>query len=98
GGKSPGVLNKLLQDSWLSVEQGVTALPTLPFITSLVTASPLEEGGDHTDSVTGPSLRSMAASARFVILYDSSHHSATNSEGPEGDSYRSLVLDLYSLC
>ncbi|GJW97337.1 gypsy type transposase [Tanacetum coccineum] len=47
--RSPGVLNKLLQDSRLSVEQGVTALPTLPFITSSVTASPLEEGGDHTD-------------------------------------------------
>ncbi|GKG38928.1 hypothetical protein Tco_0460640, partial [Tanacetum coccineum] len=31
GGKSPGVLNKLLQDSRLSVEQGVTALPTLPY-------------------------------------------------------------------
>ncbi|GJU57476.1 hypothetical protein Tco_1235242, partial [Tanacetum coccineum] len=87
GGKSPGVLNKLLQDSRLSVEQGVTALPTLPFITSSVTASPLEEGGDHTDSVTGPSLRSVAASARFVVLSDSSHHSATNSAGPEGDSF-----------
>ncbi|GJZ99353.1 hypothetical protein Tco_0671904 [Tanacetum coccineum] len=31
-------------------EQGVPALPTLPFITSSVTASPLEEGGDRTDS------------------------------------------------
>ncbi|GJZ03950.1 hypothetical protein Tco_0537225 [Tanacetum coccineum] len=51
GGKSRGVLNKLLQDSRLSVEQGVTALPTLPFITSSVTASPLEEGGDHTGFV-----------------------------------------------
>ncbi|GJW17287.1 hypothetical protein Tco_0024723 [Tanacetum coccineum] len=92
GSKSPGVLNKLLQDSRLSVEQGVTALPTLPFITSSVTASPLEEGGDHTDSVTGPSLRSAAASARFVVLSDSSHHSATNSAGPEGDSFvRSIV-------
>ncbi|GKC50259.1 hypothetical protein Tco_1073004, partial [Tanacetum coccineum] len=57
GGKSPSVLNRLLQDSRLMVEQGVPALPTLPFITSSVTASPLEEGGDHTDSVTGPSLR-----------------------------------------
>ncbi|GJX28119.1 hypothetical protein Tco_0236198 [Tanacetum coccineum] len=64
----------------------VHALPTLPFITSSVTASPLEEGGDHTDSVTGPSLRFMAASARFVVLSDSSHHSATNSAGPEVDS------------
>ncbi|GJW61484.1 hypothetical protein Tco_0110819 [Tanacetum coccineum] len=92
GGKSLGVVNKLLQDSRLSIEQGVTALPTLPFITSSVTASPLGEGRDHTDSVTGPSLRSVAASARFVVLSDFSHHSATNSAGPEGDSFvRSAV-------
>ncbi|GJV74115.1 hypothetical protein Tco_1494110 [Tanacetum coccineum] len=92
GGKSPSVLNRLLQDSRLMVEQGVPALPTLPFITSSVTASPLEEGGDHTDSVTGPSLRTVGPSARFVVLSDSSHHSATNSAGPEGDSFvRSIV-------
>ncbi|GJU55474.1 hypothetical protein Tco_1229188 [Tanacetum coccineum] len=54
----------LLQDSRLTVEQGVPALPTLPFITSSVTASPLEEGGDRTDSVTGPSLRTIGPSAR----------------------------------
>ncbi|GJS22443.1 hypothetical protein Tco_0451075 [Tanacetum coccineum] len=64
GGKSPSVLNRLLQDSRLMVEQGVPALPTLPFITSSVTASPLEEGGDHTNSVTGPSLRTVGPSAR----------------------------------
>ncbi|GKF84312.1 hypothetical protein Tco_0249210, partial [Tanacetum coccineum] len=58
-GKSPSVLNRLLQDYRLMVEQGVPALPTLPFITSSVTASPLEEGGDHTDSATGPSLRTV---------------------------------------
>ncbi|GJR08303.1 hypothetical protein Tco_0790955 [Tanacetum coccineum] len=87
GGKSPSVLNRLLQDSRLMVEQGVPALPTLPFITSSVTASPLEEGGDHTDSVTGPSLRTVGPSARFIVLSDSSHHSATNSAGPEGDSF-----------
>ncbi|GJX89213.1 hypothetical protein Tco_0341227 [Tanacetum coccineum] len=63
------------------------ALPTLPFITSPVTASPLEEGGDHTDSVTGPSLRTVGPSVRFVVLSDSFHHSATNSKGPEGDSF-----------
>ncbi|GKE16076.1 hypothetical protein Tco_1423653, partial [Tanacetum coccineum] len=92
GDKSPGVLNKLLQDSRLSVEQGATALPTLPFITSSVTASPLEEGEDHIDSMTGPSLRYVSASARFVVLSDSSHHSATNFAGPEGDSFvRSVV-------
>ncbi|GJW04835.1 hypothetical protein Tco_1563691 [Tanacetum coccineum] len=91
-GKSPSVLNRLLQDSRLMVEQGVPALPTLPFITSSVTASPLEEGGDHTDSVTGPSLRTVGSFARFVVLSDSSHHSATNSAGPEGDSFVMSIL------
>ncbi|GKC96699.1 hypothetical protein Tco_1162141 [Tanacetum coccineum] len=86
GGKSSGVLNRLLQDSRLTVEQGVPALPTLPFITSSVTASPLEEGGDRTDSVTGPSLRTVGPSARFVVLSDSSHHSGAKSADPEVDS------------
>ncbi|GKE13173.1 hypothetical protein Tco_1416724, partial [Tanacetum coccineum] len=86
GGKSPSVLNRLLQDSRLMVEQGVPALPTLPFITSSVTASPLEEGGDHTDSVTGPSLRTVGLSARFVVLSDSSHYSGAKSADPEVDS------------
>ncbi|GKA78007.1 hypothetical protein Tco_0784544 [Tanacetum coccineum] len=61
GGKSPSVLNRMLQDSRLMVEHGVPSLLTLPFITSSMTASPLEEGGDHTDSVTGPSLRTVVA-------------------------------------
>ncbi|GJW92521.1 hypothetical protein Tco_0170074 [Tanacetum coccineum] len=86
GGKSPSVLNRLLQDSRLTVEQGVPALPTLPFITSSVTASPLEEGGDRTDSATGPSLRTIGPSARFVVLSDSSHHSGAKSADPEVDS------------
>ncbi|GJS07742.1 hypothetical protein Tco_0364538, partial [Tanacetum coccineum] len=86
GGKSLSALNRLLQDSLLTVEQGVPALPTLPFITSSVTASPLEEGGDRTDSVTGPSLRTIGPSVRFVVLSDSSHHSGANSAGPEVDS------------
>ncbi|GKB24933.1 hypothetical protein Tco_0864334, partial [Tanacetum coccineum] len=86
GGKSLSVLNRLLQDSRLTVEQGVPALPTLPFITSSVTASPLEEGGDRTDSVTGPSLRTIGPSARFVVLSDSSHHSGAKPADPEVDS------------
>ncbi|GJS57691.1 hypothetical protein Tco_0652475 [Tanacetum coccineum] len=44
------------------------------------------EGGDRTDSVTGPSLRTIGPSVRFVVLSDSSHHSGTNSAGPEVDS------------
>ncbi|GJY42601.1 hypothetical protein Tco_0430814 [Tanacetum coccineum] len=61
------------------------ALPTLPFITSSVTASPLEEGRDRTESVTGPSLRTIGPSARFVVLSDSSHHSGAKSADPEVD-------------
>ncbi|GJV14354.1 putative reverse transcriptase domain-containing protein [Tanacetum coccineum] len=53
---------------------------------SVTGASPLEEGGDRTDSVTGPSLRTIGPSARFVVLSDSSHHSGANSAGPEVDS------------
>ncbi|GKB95947.1 hypothetical protein Tco_0982084 [Tanacetum coccineum] len=73
GGKSPSVLNRLLQDSRLMVEQGVPALPTLPFITSSVTASPLEEGGDHTDFVTGaksadPEVDSFVRSIALVMI------------------------------
>ncbi|GJY50770.1 hypothetical protein Tco_0441617 [Tanacetum coccineum] len=93
GGKSLSALNRLLQDSRLTVEQGVAALPTLPFITSSVTASPLEEGGDRTNSVTGPSLRTIGPSVRFVVLSDSSHPSGANSAGPEVDSLvRSTAL------
>ncbi|GKB58418.1 hypothetical protein Tco_0914604 [Tanacetum coccineum] len=86
GGKSPGVINRLLRDSQLMVEQGVAALPTLPFITSSVTASPLEEGGDHTDSAAGPALRTIGPSERFVVLSDSSHHSSAKSADAEVDS------------
>ncbi|GJX52183.1 hypothetical protein Tco_0280552 [Tanacetum coccineum] len=91
GGKSPSVLNRLLQDSLLTVEQGVPALPTLPFITSSVTT--LEEGEDHTDSVTDPSLGTVGPSVRFVVLFDSSHHSGAKSTDPEVDSFvRSAAL------
>ncbi|GJY40949.1 hypothetical protein Tco_0428219, partial [Tanacetum coccineum] len=86
GGKSPSVINRLLRDSQLMVEQGVAALPTLPFITSSVTASPLEEGGDHTDSATCPALRTIGPSERFVVLSDSSHHSSAKSADAEVDS------------
>ncbi|GJS07501.1 hypothetical protein Tco_0364297 [Tanacetum coccineum] len=83
GGKSPGVLNRLLRASQLTVEQGVAALPTLPFITSSVTASPLEEGGGHTDSATASALRTVGPSERFVVLSDSSHYSSAKSADAE---------------
>ncbi|GKE60226.1 hypothetical protein Tco_1510593, partial [Tanacetum coccineum] len=93
GGKSPSVINRLLRDSQLMVEQGVAALPTLPFITSSVTASPLEEGEDHTDFATGPALRTIGPFERFMVLSDSSHHSSAKSADAEFDSLiRSAAL------
>ncbi|GKB48527.1 hypothetical protein Tco_0899280, partial [Tanacetum coccineum] len=86
GDKSPSVIKRLLRDSQLMVEQGIAALPTLPFITSSVTASPLEEGGDHTDSATYLALRTIGPSERFVVLSDSSHHSSAKSADAEVDS------------
>ncbi|GKC82988.1 hypothetical protein Tco_1138705, partial [Tanacetum coccineum] len=45
------------------------------------------------DSITGLNLRTVGASARFVISSDSSHHSSTNFSGAEGDSIvRSVVV------
>ncbi|GKG41531.1 hypothetical protein Tco_0473282, partial [Tanacetum coccineum] len=49
-------------------------------------ASPLEEGGDRTNSVNGPSLRTVGPSARFIVLSDSSHHLGAKSADPEIDS------------
>ncbi|GKF14930.1 hypothetical protein Tco_0056392, partial [Tanacetum coccineum] len=46
----------------------------------------LEEGGDHTDSVTGPFLQTVGPFVRFVVLSDSSHHSGAKSADPEVDS------------
>ncbi|GJW87092.1 hypothetical protein Tco_0162432 [Tanacetum coccineum] len=86
GGKSPDVLNRLPRASQLTVEQGVAALPTLHFITSSVIASPLEEGGGHTDSATASALRTVGPSERFVVLSDSSHYSSAKSADVEVDS------------
>ncbi|GJY14551.1 hypothetical protein Tco_0384973 [Tanacetum coccineum] len=53
---------------------------------SVLNSFTFEGGGDRTDSVTGPSLRTIGPSARFVVLSDSSHHSCVKSADPEVDS------------
>ncbi|GKC01157.1 hypothetical protein Tco_0987293, partial [Tanacetum coccineum] len=53
GGKSLSVLKELLASSILSPEVGFTAMATLPFITSSISATTEHEGGD---SVTGPNI------------------------------------------
>ncbi|GKD64940.1 hypothetical protein Tco_1307048, partial [Tanacetum coccineum] len=93
GGKSPYILKELLESSILNVEVVFEVVATLPLITSSISATPEREGGDPTDSVTGPNLRTIGPAERFVISSDSSHHSSTNASGAEVDSIiRSAVL------
>ncbi|GKF29575.1 hypothetical protein Tco_0095917, partial [Tanacetum coccineum] len=76
------------------VEVGVAAVSTLPFVTSSVSLTLEREGGGHTNSVTGPNLRTQRTTERFIVLLDSSHHSSTNSADDEVTSIvRSLVSD-----
>ncbi|GJR78644.1 hypothetical protein Tco_0580477 [Tanacetum coccineum] len=77
GGKSPSVIRKLLASNILNAEIDVAAIPTLPFVTSSVSATLEKDGDDFSDAVIGPNLRTIGPSARFVISSDSSHHSST---------------------
>ncbi|GJR62055.1 hypothetical protein Tco_1504217 [Tanacetum coccineum] len=70
-----------------------------------VTASPLEDGVEesyrHRD--LGP-LRTIGPSARFVVLYDSSHHSGANFADPEvilvamSDATEARIVPLSLFC
>nr|GEW03913.1 transposase (putative), gypsy type [Tanacetum cinerariifolium] len=92
-GKSPSALGELLASSLLNVEVDVTALQTLPMVTSSVSATPELKSGAHADSVTGPNVRTVGASEKFVISSDSFHHSTTHAFEAEGDSFiRSDVI------
>nr|GEW01387.1 hypothetical protein [Tanacetum cinerariifolium] len=85
-GKSPSVLIELLASSMLNVEGGVTAMATLPMVTSSVSAIPEHKSGTLVDSITGMNLRTIGASQRFFISLDSSYHSGANASGAEDDS------------
>nr|GEV31008.1 hypothetical protein [Tanacetum cinerariifolium] len=92
-GKSSSVLKELLESSMLNVEVGVTAVATLPLVTSSVSATPEHESGTPTDSITMLNLCTIVGSDRFVTSSDSSHHSSTHASGAEGDSViRSTVV------
>ncbi|GKA25347.1 hypothetical protein Tco_0711456 [Tanacetum coccineum] len=92
GGKSPSIIKELLASSILNAEAGVTAVATLPFITSSISATPECEGGYPTDSVSEPNLRTIGPTERFVISSDSSHHSSINASGAEVDSIIRYVV------
>ncbi|GJZ27917.1 hypothetical protein Tco_0572564 [Tanacetum coccineum] len=78
--------DRLLAGAVLNAEVRGEPIPTLPFVTSSVSATPGHEGEDHTDSVVRPNLRTIGASQRFVISSDSSHHSGTNVAEAQVDS------------
>ncbi|GJX96889.1 hypothetical protein Tco_0352687 [Tanacetum coccineum] len=86
GGKSRSSLQQLLVGAVLNAEVRGEIVPTFPFMTSFVSATPEREDRDHTDSITGHNLRTIRAPQRFVISSDSSHHSGANVAEAEVDS------------
>ncbi|GJW40885.1 hypothetical protein Tco_0066730 [Tanacetum coccineum] len=68
GGKSRVAMLSLLDSSKLTAKIRVTAAATMPLITSSVTPTPEREGGDHTDSVSGPNFRTKPVAVRSTVL------------------------------
>ncbi|GJV89497.1 hypothetical protein Tco_1533435 [Tanacetum coccineum] len=87
GGKSRSAVQRLFARAVQNAEVRGEPLPTLPFVTSSVSATPEREDEGHTDSVTGLNLRTISAPQRFVISSDSSHHSGANIAEAEVDSF-----------
>ncbi|GJR73242.1 reverse transcriptase domain-containing protein [Tanacetum coccineum] len=87
GGKSRSSLQQLLARAIMNDDVWGEIVPTLPFVTSSVSATPEREDEGHTDSATGPNLRTISAPQRFVISSDSSHHSGVNIVEAEVDSF-----------
>ncbi|GKD81044.1 hypothetical protein Tco_1347883 [Tanacetum coccineum] len=87
GGKSKSVVQQLLAGAVQNVVVRGEPIPTLPFVTSSVSATPEREEEDHTDSLAGANLRTVGAPQRFVISSDSSHHSGANIAEAEADSF-----------
>ncbi|GJW12163.1 hypothetical protein Tco_1577990 [Tanacetum coccineum] len=85
-GKSRSAVQRLLVGAVLNAEVRGEPVPTLPFVTSSVSATPEREDEHPADSVTGLNLRTICAPQRFVISSDSSHHSGANIAEAEVDS------------
>ncbi|GKD61598.1 hypothetical protein Tco_1299107, partial [Tanacetum coccineum] len=92
--KSLAALQDLLDKSTLAAEIGVTAVATVPFVTSSVTLIPEHEGGGNADSVSIANLRTKRPAERFVISLDTPHDSSANVADDEVSSIvRSIVPD-----
>ncbi|GJR02203.1 hypothetical protein Tco_0525187 [Tanacetum coccineum] len=86
GGKSMYAVQRLLIGAVLNAEVRGEVIPTLPFVTSFVSATPERDGGDHTNFVVRLNLRTISAPQRFIISSDSSHHSGANVAEAKVDS------------
>ncbi|GKC19233.1 gypsy type transposase [Tanacetum coccineum] len=87
GGKSRSVVQRLLTGAVQNAKVRGEPIPTLPFVTSSVFATPEREDEGHTNSVTGLNLRTIGVPQRFVISSDYSHHSGANISEAEVDSF-----------
>ncbi|GKE20631.1 hypothetical protein Tco_1432143, partial [Tanacetum coccineum] len=58
-GKSQSVIQRLLAGAVLNAEVRGEVVPTLPFVTSSMSATPEREEGDHIDSLTRANLRTL---------------------------------------
>ncbi|GJY17227.1 hypothetical protein Tco_0388718 [Tanacetum coccineum] len=85
-GKSMSAVQRLLARAVRNAEVRGDPIPTLPFVTYSVSATPEREGGRHTDSLAGANLQTVSVPQRFVISSDSSHHSGTHVAETEVDS------------
>nr|GEZ22821.1 hypothetical protein [Tanacetum cinerariifolium] len=85
-GKSMAAVQSLFSEAMLEAEARGEPIPTLPFVTSSVSATPEREDRSPADSVTGPNLRTIGAPQRFVISSDSSHHFGANIAESKVDS------------
>nr|GEX46244.1 hypothetical protein [Tanacetum cinerariifolium] len=85
-GKSMFAVQSLFTGAVLDAEARGEPIPTLPFVTSSVSATPEREDKSPADFVPGLNLRTIGAPQRFVISSDSSHHSGANIVKAEVDS------------
>ncbi|GKC95000.1 hypothetical protein Tco_1160442 [Tanacetum coccineum] len=92
GGKSRSVVQCLLTRVVQNAEVRGEIVPTLPFVTSSVSAMPEREDETRTDSVAGTSLQTFGPPPRFVISSNSSHHFDANVAEAEGARSSSPVM------
>ncbi|GKC43499.1 hypothetical protein Tco_1061221, partial [Tanacetum coccineum] len=68
GGKSKSVVQQLLVEAVQNAMVRGEPIPTLPFVTSSVSATPEREDEDHTDSLAGANLRTIGAPPSVPLM------------------------------